>query len=98
MSDSKHTPGPWKTGGGSGDEDRYVIGPDGELIACVLPDNLDGWNLPHDYQANAHLIATAPELLKEAENIIMHRNQGNLHPKDFHRLESAIAKAKGESS
>ena len=43
----------------------------------------------------ANLLAAAPDLLKEAKNILMHRNQDNLHPKDFQRLEKVIAKAEG---
>ena len=49
--------------------------------------------LDDEQQANAHLIAAAPELLEACEKIV--NNWGNLHPKDRQQLRRAISKAKG---
>lgn len=71
---SKHTPGPWKSnwdhqlnngpklGWDVAGEDYQCNGP-----VCTLPDgHVDG---PEVTEANAHLIAAAPELLEAARTI-----------------------------
>lgn len=60
MNQPKHTPGPWHVLDHPNRE-YFVYGPDGNLVA-----NCDGW-INHtlaDKQANARLIAAAPELLE----------------------------------
>lgn len=55
---SKHTPGPWKaepSGYGS------VISKDGKSMVAVWPEGLGGPTFPHE--ANARLIAAAPDML-----------------------------------
>jgi hypothetical protein len=58
----KHTPGPWQSGG------CVVYGPDGagvaDLVAGVCNHN---GRSPDETEANARLIAAAPELLKALE-------------------------------
>lgn len=56
---SKHTPGPWTielSGYGS------IICKDGKSMAVAWPEGLGGPSFPHE--ANARLIAAAPELLE----------------------------------
>ncbi len=45
--------------------------------------------------ADMNLMATAPDLLAACKKLIMHHNQGDIHPIDFQRIEQAIAKAEG---
>ena len=44
----------------------------------------------------ATLLEATPDLLEACKALIMHRNQGNLHPVDYQRIEQAIAKAEGK--
>lgn len=68
MSDTKHTKGPWKIVGYSGQHDES-----GAMITCpigklVCSTNSVRTNSPLDweeYYANAKLIAAAPELLEQ---------------------------------
>ena len=98
---NKHTPGPWAPGHPDQDDDRQVV--------CSLS---EGWSVvalqadPAKYEpeADARLIAAAPELLEEAEKLIdlhvkaMNGEQSDLVQWDSAvlNLRSAIAKAKGE--
>lgn len=70
---TKHTPGPWHTGTGNGD--GSIFGPEGtrRFLDGLFPIcKMNGTDLPED-QANARLIAAAPELLgalKEARSVL----------------------------
>ena len=56
-------PKKWTLAAYEGEKNRLVIGENGELIAdCFAPCFVD-YPMPEDYQANARLIAAAPELL-----------------------------------
>lgn len=95
MSESKHTPGPWHV------HDRWYIGTVGEGIrthaevkCCV--------NVPaHDHEqheANARLIASAPDLLAAVKELLEVRTgDGLLDPAcaAFGRAQAAIRKAEG---
>lgn len=69
MDESKHTPGPWHV-----DEDtrpgmawnRHIYGPDGNAV-CFMAHS-DGRNVQRD-QDNAALIASAPDLAAEVEEL-----------------------------
>jgi len=69
MSESKHTPGPWRV-----DEDtrpgmawnRHIYGPDGNAV-CFMAHS-DGKDVERD-EANAALIARAPDLAAEVERL-----------------------------
>ena len=87
---SKHTKGPWKavrTVAPKG----WVIGREDGLydIAIVR----DGSAL-EDNQANARLIAAAPDLLEALEDV--RHNVDSDEPEMWHRVNAAIAKARGE--
>lgn len=80
---TQHTPGPWairhrpNTGGG-----HYIEPGIGEVYG-------EG-NIP---DANANLIATAPDMLAELERLAQHFGWPDTHP-----TCQVIAKAKGETS
>lgn len=88
---SKAAPGPWWADDQSEGEKRQVLGPDGRLIAIVYG------------EANANLVAAAPELLESLESLVMwlerHPNSSGQTPaNDLARwARAAIVKAKGES-
>ncbi len=73
-----HTTGPWRTAIYEGEADRLVVADTGELIAdCSAPCWHD-YGIPEDYQANARLIAAAPDLLWIAERFLqIRRCSGN---------------------
>lgn len=94
---AKHTPGPWIFDGDyiwSEPAKCYVADPQTEdmLIgqACAKQD------IYKQIQANARLIAAAPDLLDALQvllNATMHKN----HPAESDMAIAAIAKAKGKS-
>ena len=92
---SKHTPGPWKANfaiSGS----VYIFGGD-RNFACVF----DEWRDEANQEANANLIAAAPDLLEALEELLsMCQRQEDFHDDDdgcmFERASAAIAKARGE--
>lgn len=61
MSNAKHTPGPWRTGGKDG---RIIYAADGFAVAdaTVFHGRHEG-----EHSENARLIAAAPELLEACE-------------------------------
>ena len=87
---SKHTPGPWKWDGHI--EQAIITADSGEEVlwgcgCCDSPRLLS--------EADAHLIAAAPELLEALKEIA---NMGVPVQKTEHRIaRSAIAKAKGQT-
>lgn len=102
--EKKFTPGPW-----SYDGVLYIRGPNGEMVADFVEDDEcslarirgTGANLPQE--ANAHLIAAAPELLEaleEAERFFNNVVNGNDTRTEAANTKSimgaAISKAYGE--
>jgi hypothetical protein len=89
MSEAKFTRGPWKVWRDNKDKwyTRRVYAGNDWLVANVL----DG------HEANACLIATAPELLEVLERALDHSNcPGDNCAIDWHaQARAAIAKAKG---
>ena len=93
MSETKHTPGPWKT---SYTNLSVVIAENGAVVARAS--KLNGLvNL----QANARLIAAAPELLEAlrpfAETDLTTELVSDTFGFDVLRARAAIAKATGET-
>jgi hypothetical protein len=95
MSEHKHTPGPWKPRKSSyrieGVEDTWCIdwSPDQEEVAEIV----------HG-EANAHLIAAAPDLLAACELALngIELSNGVPYSEDvITELRAAIARAKGET-
>ena len=91
---NKHTPGPWFAVGAQVEiEDDSV--PD--ICTCdpqVMRQSHLDWH-PRTVEANARLIAAAPELLEALDDIIGMARAGRMvHV--INRAKAAIAKAKGE--
>jgi hypothetical protein len=82
---SQHTPGPW-TRGQRGIEAHITEPEDFYLHICSIdPDN-----------ANARLIAAAPELLEACQGLLDMITDNRLHGPEVYQASDAIKKAKGE--
>lgn len=89
---SKHTAGPWwfHPSGSTGNAVFYVPTSGGTW----------GYNLPLNMkdetgEANAHLIAAAPELLQMVK--LFYEYAGRVCPSQLEKIESLIAKAEGRA-
>jgi hypothetical protein len=91
---SGFTPGPWNVEKPYGEPGVYVSGPDTVLIAKV-------WN---DSEANASLIAAAPDLLVALERVATWQHEtinsgtmtmGELFNITYGMINAAISRAKG---
>lgn len=99
--EAQHTPGPWMvTERNTGERSALLVSKDDCMnfgaIAEVYP-----WNPGGDPQANAHLIAAAPDLyeaLHEILNYIGGADGPLLDSYVMDRAEAALAKARGEAS
>lgn len=65
---SKHTPGPWKQGT-RGPNGCPIIGTEKGLMVCMLAHSANESGQKEQAEANAHLIAAAPELLEALEEL-----------------------------
>ena len=85
MSETKHTPGPWEIAPiESGDKDIIIVEPG----VALDYDDVD----PEEQEANAHLIASAPELLEALKIALVHLPE---LPIICEKIDRAIAKAEG---
>lgn len=95
----KHTPGPWRIG----DKGMTVFGPLTDQPSPIAIANL----IPptpragiEEREANAHLIAAAPDLLAASEQaaaLLKELAHDGAENPELEILRKAIAKAKGES-
>jgi hypothetical protein len=97
---TKHMPGPWRTDKRAHDDETVVVlGDDGWLLIDI-PATLGSETGKARREANAHLIAAAPDLLEALEKIVTCcRVDRELSPDvEFWlpKAEAAIRKAKGE--
>jgi len=93
---SKHTPGPWEIKAHPDPCYRYISAPEHIALAQVV------WRVEEEdrspsCEANAHLIAAAPELL-DALCYLLQTSTGETHEQWLEAMDqarAAIAKAKG---
>lgn len=91
---SKHTPGPWMAGpiNGYGELNGIQVKEQRGLVLAVAIGDVPEL----DSEANARLIAAAPELLRCLRNMIDLYEQLQGHPTAYsHESRAAIAKAEG---
>jgi hypothetical protein len=88
MNDRKHTPGPWSTG---------IVFGFTEVVAPTLNvANIRGSTIP-EQEANARLIAAAPDLLEACAEFVRKCNCGEARStRSYAQMQAAIAKATGE--
>jgi len=91
----KHTPGPWSV------YDQYserpeIRGPEESgVLVCVMAAWGVAADTPSPTQANARLIAAAPELLALCKEWAKAWEEGEFSPDITSRMNAAIAKAEG---
>jgi len=106
MSHAKHTPGYWNVEHPYGEPGVYVAGPNTGLIAKLYEPDRGMFNIdrPVSIEANARLIAAAPDLLKACEValfalgecVVGREKLCDLFPVKVEALRAAIAKAEGK--
>jgi len=94
MSKAQHTPGPWTWGKSYDGLYGSGSGQDNEVLTY---EDYDGMWLAYvpQREANARLIAAAPELLEALENL--ENDDGSIPDHAWNLCQAAIAKAKGEA-
>lgn len=99
-----HTPGPWVVGGASGNEGeaREIVAASRTIAwSASTWDEDEGDVVTEEDDANAHLIAAAPDLLAALKELVDY-DEGSNEPGEFgyeilQRCKAAIAKAEGRS-
>jgi len=94
---TKHTPGPWGVGSMKTNRDPIAITNDDGRV-CLVDGDTDGFDRSAEQEANARLIAAAPELLAALQWVERLRAIGALKNEDgetpdFEPVHAAIAKA-----
>ena len=103
---TKHTEGPWSVADhdqGDQDDGWRTVMARGRIVANINPESFCGVeggfvDMPAD--ANARLIAAAPEMLLALQTIARktwHRGTAMLHEEEMILVTQAIARATGES-
>jgi len=88
---NKHTPGPWNRIKG----DRNVYSASGTV--CKTPAIIGGGSAAANWEANARLIAAAPDLLEALSEIINDGGKFVMTNETHRKSRAAIAKARGEA-
>ena len=88
MNDTNWTPGPWLIR-----TTAQTVGTKGKLTAAVYPCDATGDNTPEG-EANAHLIAAAPDLYAWLERCLAMVDDG-VGPPDWDGIRVALSKARG---
>ena len=94
---SKHTLGPWEASEGYPSDIWHVDRPS-RGYSVVVSRAEEDWDMAvEEVQANAHLIAAAPELLDALETLLLstERDDMNFRVRAMEAAREAIAKAKG---
>ena len=97
---AQHTPGPWEFSTHYDHPKDYAItAPDGQTVAIALRvferNSMDGWTpLDKKTEANARLIAAAPDLLAACKNIQDNFDKNLTEPMRI--INEAVVKAEGE--
>ena len=103
MSETKHTPGPWSVGVTSDGGEIDIIAADGWFVSVACDSVGEG-----DTEANAHLIAAAPDMLEALELAVAigivpvtSASEGGAakfseHVRVADMIRAAIKKARGE--
>jgi hypothetical protein len=88
---NKFTPGPWHRIDG----DRNVYSASGAI--CKNPVILCGGSAARNWEANARLIASAPDLLEALDLMVTTHDEGGWPSATIVIARAAIARARGES-
>lgn len=91
----KHTPGPWEITRSFDPGYKNISAPKHTALAQVVWCMEDEERSPM-CEANAHLIAAAPELLEALEALVADESKEYIPTRLWDAARAAIAKAKGE--
>jgi len=58
--------------------------------------SMNSWDGAEDHQANARIIAAAPDLLAESRRLLARLQEMAIHPSHYAGLAAAIARATGD--
>lgn len=72
-----HTPGPWKVDGRAGIYQHDIVGPNGEDIGYANPSDGADESTEYPVDANARLMAAAPDLLDVLKQIASYEGDGD---------------------
>ena len=109
MAQFKGTPGPWKWTSDLVNEGNALIGDNENYVfhgdnICAGLSNDDGWGAriggthsDEESEANAHLIAAAPELLEALEMLVLFTPRTKRNAVVLHKALAAINKATGDT-
>ena len=98
MTETKHTPGPWKARKGFHADTIEIFHPDKSVKPPFYPCEIATIASDRDTakaKANARLIAAAPELLEALQAFVKYADDVNDDSPELDRARSAIAKATG---
>lgn len=100
VSKTKHTPGPWWNESGTIHAKNPLVWT-GDNHSCVHPAYVNDvyWeseNPTQEYEANAALIAAAPDLYAALEGLVARLEFVPEHSIDLSQADAALAKARGE--
>lgn len=98
---AKHTTGPWSaepTCPNDGVNCWFIVSEDRKQVGSV-----DGYQGDPEREANARLIAAAPDLLEALQNVVdawssQFERQGHMAPEWAKKARAAITKATGEGA
>ena len=104
MSKTDHTPGPWRIGfldgsGASFEDSVYILAGHNGDEHSIVRGGRDDWNVPRGItnEANARLIASAPEMLVALEQAEQQLDYGQIDHAMIY-IRAAIAKATGRGT
>lgn len=102
MSTTKHTPGPWRAVIDSDFTPGIDADDIGESIVVIGPNNLSTdlgiWGrCREEAEANAHLIAAAPDLLAALQTLVEQAERHDAVGLYWDQARAAIAKAEGSA-
>ena len=93
---SKHTPGPWGIERHYDPGYKFISAKKHTALAQVVWCMEDEDRSP-ECEANAHLIAAAPELLEALEALVLDESKEYIPTRLWDAARAAIAKAKGQT-
>lgn len=100
MSEMKHTPGPWRFYTEPQPNGCPIVGNGSGLMLAMLAHSVNYPDQRDEANANARLIAAAPDLLEALQAVVSQLEGHDLHNGDVFAINNAyaaIAKATGQT-
>ena len=97
MTSAPWTPGPWTVHKSRTTDDVGIIGGGGCLAECFSEIRRKNENAVREQEANAHLIAAAPDLYAALDGLLGLLDAGSLYEPQAYAARAALAKARGQA-